>query len=206
MNNIDKIFTSSKTVEEFSAGYINYLSKVISFIDVQQIGDLIRLILNTRDAGKKIYFMGNGGSAATSSHFANDLAIGSNSYDCPIKAISLSDNLAIITAIANDFGYDEIFLRQLKVLLEPGDIVVGISASGNSKNIINAFEYAISKGNKTVALTAFDGGQLLKMADHAIHIPTDRGEYGPAEDGHMILDHLIGAFLMRHIQSEIHAV
>ena len=206
MNNIDKIFTSSKTVEDFSTGYINYLSKVISSIDVQQIGDLIRLILKTRDAGKKIYFMGNGGSAATSSHFANDLAIGSNSYDCPIKAISLSDNLAIITAIANDFGYDEIFLRQLKVLLEPGDIVVGISASGNSKNIINAFEYAISKGNKTVALTAFDGGRLLKIADHAIHIPTDRGEYGPAEDGHMILDHLIGAFLMRYIQSEIHAV
>ena len=117
----------------------------------------------------------------------------------PFRAISLTDNQAIITAIGNDFGYDQIFLRQLKVLGRKDDILVGISASGNSANVINAMEYANSVGIKTVAITAFDGGIMKKIAQVGIHIPTGPKEYGPAEDVHMILDHLVGAYLMRLI-------
>jgi D-sedoheptulose 7-phosphate isomerase len=111
----------------------------------------------------------------------------------------LTDNQAIITAVGNDFGYEEIFVRQLRVLGRAGDVVVGISASGNSQNLISAFEYATSVGIKTVAITAFDGGKMKRMADEGIHVPTAAKEYGPAEDAHMILDHLIGAYLMRFI-------
>ena len=93
--------------------------------------------------------------------------------------------------------YEDIFLRQLKVYGKSGDILVGISASGNSQNLINAFEYASSAEIKTVALTAFDGGKMKEIADQGIHIPTGDKEYGPAEDLHMILDHLVGSYLTR---------
>ncbi|MEO5346972.1 MAG: SIS domain-containing protein [Magnetococcus sp. YQC-9] len=126
--------------------------------------------------------MGNGGSAATASHFANDLSIGTNSYHKPMRALAITDNQAVITAIANDFGY------------------LGISASGNSPNLLRAFEAAREMGIKTIALTAFDGGQMKSMADEGIHVPTDPKEYGPAEDAHMVLDHLVGAYLIQRIK------
>ena len=111
----------------------------------------------------------------------------------------MADNLPIITAIGNDFGYNDIFSRQLQVLGKEGDVLVGISASGNSPNLVKAFEYAKSAKIKTVAITAFDGGKLKEIADLGIHVPTEMKEYGPAEDAHMILDHLIGAYLTRYI-------
>ena len=114
--------------------------------------------------------------------------------------MSLADNVAVVTAIANDFGYDEIFVRQLRVLGRPGDVLVGISASGNSPNLVRAFEYARSAGITTVALTAFDGGALKVMGDQGIHVPTGPKEYGPAEDAHMVLDHLVGAYLVRCVR------
>jgi len=199
MNNVDRIFTKDPVA--FAGSYLNYLSGVLGGIDCESIGRFIQVLLDAREKGANIYFIGNGGSAATASHFANDLAIGTNSYDKPFRALSLTDNQAIITAIGNDFGYDEIFVRQLRVLGNPGDIVVAISASGNSSNLICAFEYAKSIGIKTIAITAFDGGKMKQMADDGIHVPTAQKEYGPAEDAHMVLDHLVGAYLARYINS-----
>ena len=164
------------------------------------IKEFVKIILATRETGGTIYFMGNGGSAATASHFANDLAFGTNDYKKPFKVLSITDNMPVITALSNDYGYDEIFVRQLKIFAQKGDVVVGISASGNSKNLISAFEYATSMGIRTIALTAFDGGEMRRVADQGIHIPTNNNEYGPAEDLHMILDHLIGSYLMRLIK------
>ena len=198
MNNIDKIFTKDPIA--FTKSYFEYLGKVLSSIDGGEIQALIELMLQAREDGVKIFFIGNGGSAATASHFANDLSIGTNSYSKPFRAISLSDNLPIITAIGNDFGYEDVFLRQLQVLGVEGDILVGISASGNSPNLVKAFEYASSAKIKTVAITGFDGGKLKAMADLGVHVPTENGEYGPAEDAHMILDHLMGSYLMRFIK------
>lgn len=200
MNNLDRIFT--KDPAAFAGAYLEYLSSVLKGIDTRAVGRFMQVLLDARERGAAIYFMGNGGSAATASHFANDIAIGTNSYQKPFRAISLTDNLAIITAVGNDFGYDEIFSRQLRVLGREGDVVVGISASGNSPNLLKAFEYAKSVGITTVAITAFDGGKMKPMADECIHVPTAPKEYGPAEDAHMILDHLIGAYLLRLVKNE----
>ena len=197
MNNLDRIFTKDPAV--FASGYFDYISSVLKAIDTREIGQFIETLVNARERGSTIYFIGNGGSAATASHFANDIAIGTNSYNKPFRAISLTDNQAIITAIANDYGYEEIFVRQLMILGRPGDVIVAISASGNSSNLIRAFDYAKTVGIKTVAITAFDGGKMKNIADESVHVPTALKEYGPAEDAHMVLDHLVGAYLMRAI-------
>ena len=197
MNNLDRIFTKDPAV--FASGYFDYISSVLKAIDTREIGQFIETLVDARERGSTIYFIGNGGSAATASHFANDIAIGTNSYNKPFRAISLTDNQAIITAIANDYGYEEIFVRQLMILGRPGDVIVAISASGNSSNLIRAFDYAKTVGIKTVAITAFDGGKMKNIADESVHVPTALKEYGPAEDAHMVLDHLVGAYLMRAI-------
>ncbi|MFA6177160.1 MAG: SIS domain-containing protein [Phycisphaerae bacterium] len=194
-NNIDAIYTEDSEV--FAGSYLRYLQSLLGKVDPAEVARFIQVLLEARERGATIFFIGNGGSAATASHFANDIAIGTNDYEKPFRVVSLTDNAAIITAIGNDYGFDEVFVRQLKVLGEKGDVVVAISASGNSPNLVKAFEFALSAGIQTVALTAFDGGKLKQMADTGVHIPTGPKEYGPAEDVHMILDHLVGAYLMR---------
>ena len=116
--------------------------------------------------------------------------------------MSLADNQAIVTAISNDDGYDNIFVTQLQALMKKGDVVVAISASGNSKNLVKALEYAISNSTTTVGVTSFDGGQLRQIAKLGVHVPANKGEYGPAEDAHMVLNHLIGAYLTRLVADE----
>lgn len=197
MNNIDRRFTMDPVA--FAKAYMEYIQLVLRNIDTAEIGSFIESILDARQRKATIFFIGNGGSAATSSHFANDLAYGTNEYELPFRIISLTDNVPVITAIGNDFGYDEIFVRQLRVLANKGDMLVGISASGNSQNLISAFDYAKSFGLSTIAITAFDGGRLKEIADKGIHVPTESKEYGPAEDAHMVLDHLVGAYLTRYI-------
>lgn len=200
MNNIDKFFTKDPVA--FSTAYIKYLSDVLKGIDVNQISRFINHLLDARERGATIFFIGNGGSAATASHFANDLAIGTQSYEKPFRALSLTDNQAIVTAIANDFGYGDIFTKQLRVLGKSGDVLVAISASGNSPNLLQAFDYAHSVSIKTIAITAFDGGEMKKVAEDGIHVSTSLKEYGPAEDAHMMIDHLVGSFLTRLIAND----
>jgi D-sedoheptulose 7-phosphate isomerase len=198
MNNIDNFFSPEPA--KFASSYINYLKTILDRINVDEIENFIAEILASRTRGATIYFIGNGGSASTASHFANDLAIGTNEYELPFRVISLTDNISILTALGNDFGYEEIFERQLRVLGREGDVLVSISASGNSPNLIKAMEYAQTSNIKTIAITAFDGGKMKEIADMGIHVPTGLKEYGPAEDSHMILDHLVGAYLMRIIK------
>jgi D-sedoheptulose 7-phosphate isomerase len=198
-NNLDSFYSSDPKV--FAKKYFQYLSKVLQSISASEIEVFIKSLLEARKTGASIFFAGNGGSAATASHFANDLAIGTNDYNTPFKAISLSDNNAILTALGNDFGYDEVFSRQIQVLGKKGDLIVCISASGNSPNLIKAFTSAKLIGVKTIAITAFDGGKMKKLADEGIHVPTEQKEYGPAEDAHMVLDHLVSGYLMRYIKN-----
>jgi D-sedoheptulose 7-phosphate isomerase len=199
INNLDVIFTPDPV--DFARAYLTYLQSVLQRIDTAEVGRFIETLLKARERGSTIFFIGNGGSAATASHFANDVSIGTNAYDKPFRALSLTDNVPIITAIGNDFGYDEIFVRQLQVLGRRGDVLVGISASGNSPNLLKAFEYANAAGITTVAITAFDGGRMKGLAVQGIHVATGPKEYGPAEDAHMVLDHLIGAYLTRYVKS-----
>ena len=201
MNNLDRIFTSDAA--EFARRYLQYLNEVLQAIDPAAIARFVKTLMEARARGATIYFIGNGGSAATASHFANDLAIGTNSYENPFRVISLTDNQAIITALGNDFGYDDVFVRQLRVLGRPGDVLVAISASGNSPNLIRSMEHAASVGIKTVAITAFDGGRMKQIADDGVHVPTALKEYGPAEDAHMVIDHLVGSYLIRVVRNEV---
>ena len=200
MNNLDHFYNADIT--HFSKNYFSYLEKLFKGIDHYQIKIFVEKLIQARHEGKNIFFIGNGGSAATASHFANDIAIGTKSYKKPFKAISLTDNQAIISAIGNDYGFEFIFSKQIENFGNNNDLLIAISASGNSLNLINAFKIAKSKNIKTISITAFDGGKIKDMADNNIHIPTGSGEYGPAEDIHMILAGLVGSFLIRFVLDE----
>jgi len=202
MNELDKIFSQSKDAGEFATGYLRYLNHILAGINIEVVSALIKTLVETRERDGQIFFMGNGGSATTASHFANDLAIGTRSWKKPFRALSLTDNQAIVTAISNDDGYENVFVEQLQALMKKGDTVVAISASGNSKNLVKAIEYANSNGASTVGITSFDGGKLCKIVKQGVHIPANKGEYGPAEDSHMVINHLIGAYLIRLVADE----
>lgn len=204
MNNVQKIFEEAKSPAAFSRNYLTYLSEVLAQLDEKAVGNFIEIILNARETGKAVYFIGNGGSAATASHFANDIQIGTRTTGKPFKVQSLTDNVAILTAVGNDFGYDYIFVKQLEALVNDGDVVVAISASGNSPNVIKAIEYAHKRNCTTVGLTGFDGGKLKEISQHNLHVPSLKGEYGPVEDVHMIFDHILGNYLMLHCKKYDH--
>jgi len=184
----------------FAKKYLRHLNAVLDGIDQEEVAQFVDILFKAREEENSVFFIGNGGSAATSAHFANDLAIGTKQLEKPFRVFSLVDNNATTTAIGNDFGYEEIFARQIEVYGKSGDVLVAVSASGNSPNLIKAFEVAKNKNMKRVSITAFDGGKLKPLADHAVHVPTGLGEYGPAEDAHMILDHLITNYLQASLR------
>jgi D-sedoheptulose 7-phosphate isomerase len=207
MNALDEIFAENTTPAPFAKAYAGYLADLLKTLDFPKIAEFMNVVMEARDKGHRIFFIGNGGSAATASHFANDFSIGTRCPEKPFRAVSLTDNVAAMTAIANDDGYDMMFIKQLEVLMEKGDVVVAISASGNSPNVVKALNYANSRGNHTVALTGFEtGGKIAEIAKTVIHVKTRKGEYGPVEDAHMFLDHLMGSYFNRVVHAERAAV
>ena len=188
--------------KDFSMNYLSYLKTLIDDLCVEKISSFIELILKTRDKNKTIFFIGNGGSASTASHFVNDISLGSRQFEKPFRAISLCDNQAVITAIGNDDGYENIFVQQLQTQAKTDDVLVSISASGNSPNIIKAVNWAKKNQLSTVGLSAFDGGELSKLVDLNIHVPTKIGEYGPAEDLHMVICGLVVSFFRAYFKDD----
>ena len=173
--------------------YHGRVSQAVSGVQGEQILAGILGIKNTADAGSRIWIAGNGGSAATASHFATDLSRCTNSSGAPIKGMSLCDNSGLVTAIGNDFGFDFIFSRQLSNAAIPGDLLIVLTASGNSRNLLVAMEWARDNGVKVLALTGFSGGKVKDLADISIHVPTEIGDYGVAEDTHSILCHFLSS-------------
>jgi D-sedoheptulose 7-phosphate isomerase len=202
MNRIQELYSKSDSSKEFISGYLDYLTETFKKVNVEELDKFIKLLLDTRETGNTVYFIGNGGSAAAASHFANDLAIGTRSPNNPFRAFSLTDNNTIATAISNDFGYEYLFVKQLETCLNKNDVLVSISASGNSPNIIKATEYANTKGARTVGITGFDGGELKKISELSVHVPSGKGEFGPVEDLHMIFNHIIGSYLSMKVKDE----
>jgi D-sedoheptulose 7-phosphate isomerase len=203
MNALDEIFAENSAPAPFAKAYAGYLAEVLKGLDFAKIAEFMNVMLDAREKGHRVFFIGNGGSAATASHFANDFSIGTRCPEKPFRVISLTDNVAAMTAIANDDGYDQMFLKQLEVLMEKGDVVVAISASGNSPNVVKALNYATAHGNYTVALTGFEtGGKIAEIAKTVIHVKTRKGEYGPVEDAHMFVDHLMGSYFNRVVHAE----
>ena len=179
--------------KEFINGYIDSIIEVLDRLRKEQMDALIRvieIIRKAREEDKTVFIMGNGGSAATSSHFVSDLAKGTIvEGQGRFRAIALTDNIPLITAWSNDSDYSDIFLEQLKNLLRPGDVVIGISGSGNSKNVLKAVEYARENGAVTIGFVGYDGGKLKDMVD--TYILADIHYMQKAEDIHMLLEHML---------------
>jgi len=169
--------------------YISSLQETIDRLPIDLIEEVVDILHDARVSGNKIFIMGNGGSASTASHFVCDLAKNTRKDGWPhFKVIGLSDNMAIFSAYANDEGYENVFAQQLDNLIQSGDIVIGISASGNSSNVLNAMGVAKEYNTTTIGFTGFDGGELGKIVDLHIHIPNNN--YGQIEDIHLMLEHM----------------
>lgn len=202
MNNVSNAFIQSNSAADFSKRYCDYLSQLLKNLDHNKVSEIIDIFIESEKNDKTIYFIGNGGSAATSTHFACDLGKGTKTIINRFKTQGLADNFATFTAYANDDGYEHVFSKQLENVLKKGDVVVCISASGNSQNLINAVEYSKKIRAKTIGLLGFDGGKLKNMCDTSLIIETEKGEYGPVEDIHMILDHIITTFIFMKLDSK----
>ena len=165
-------------------------------LDCERITECVEAMAEATTAGKTMYFIANGGSAAAASHIVNDFVVGSYMEGkSPFRALCLSDNVPSVTAIANDYGFEEVFKRQLHVHLQPGDVVLAMSVSGNSENIIRAIDYAREHGAKTIGLCGFDGGKLVESAEIVLHAPSAKDEYGPVEDFFAIMVHIFTTYL-----------
>jgi D-sedoheptulose 7-phosphate isomerase len=177
---------SRKTASE----YLSNLARVVELVPPDALESVIDAILAARRTGHRVYVMGNGGSAATASHFVCDI-VKSARVDglAPVRAFALADNASLVTAWANDYAYEHIFAEQINALVEPGDVVIGITASGNSPNIVAGFEAALKRGAQTIALVGFDGGVVRDQVDVAVHIPCH--DYGLVEDTHAAIGHAI---------------
>jgi D-sedoheptulose 7-phosphate isomerase len=179
--------------------YFSGIKKTIDALPVESIEEVITLLQEARLNCRQVFIMGNGGSAATASHFVCDLAKRTRAAGWPnFRVIGLTDNMAIFSAYANDEGYETVFAEQLNNLVHPDDIVIGISASGNSANVINGIKLANERHAKTIGFTGLTGGKLLTLAHVCIHVPTNRIDQ--AEDMHLMIEHLISDTLA--IQAE----
>lgn len=178
--------------EVFIKGYVEKLKNLLDAIDIDAISKIIDLFEETQDNGGIIYVIGNGGSAATASHMANDLNIGLKRRGIrKFNVVSLADNSSVGTAISNDIGFENLFYMQLEDVINKKDLLIAISCSGNSPNIVKAVNYAKEKNAKIIGCTGFGPSQLRELSDINFHVDTPKGEYGLVEDMHMILDHII---------------
>lgn len=170
--------------------YIEMEKMVLDSLSRDDISEVMNVLEHARRSGKRIFICGNGGSASTASHFECDFNKGI-SYEQKIKydVECLSDNVPMMMAIANDIGYDDIFVVPLKNKMKPEDVLIGISGSGNSENVIRAFQYAGSIGADTIAFTGYDGGRLKQMAKYNIHVSIKNMQI--VEDMHLVLNHMM---------------
>ena len=174
--------------------YISHLQGALTRLNLADVQSSINAVMDAYYAEKQIFVIGNGGSASTASHLACDLGKGTSVAGKPrFRVISLTDNVATMTAWANDVAYEDVFVEQLKNLVNPGDLVIGISASGNSENVLRAMRHAAELGCKTVGWCGFGGGELAALCD--ISVVVDSHRYGPVEDVHLVLNHVLHAWI-----------
>ena len=187
---------------EFIQDYISTLKITMDQLPRQLIADVIDLLQQARRKGSQVFILGNGGSASTASHFACDLAKNTRQEGLPhFRVIGLTDNMAMFSALANDEGYENVFSEQLVSLVRSGDIVIAISASGNSKNVINAAEVAHRYEATVIGFTGFDGGRLGQLANINIHVNSNIIEH--VEDIHLMLEHLIVKTIKDQVKSSV---
>jgi D-sedoheptulose 7-phosphate isomerase len=184
--------------KQIAVDYIQAFELLLHQIDPDAIGRIVQYLRNAGNRGATIYVAGNGGSAATASHWVNDLGKATKcSGELPMRVMSLSDNISWLTALANDEGYDRVFSGQLENFARSGDVLVVISASGNSPNLVDAVEFARQRELLTIGFLGFDGGVLKNKVDDYLWLPTEKGAYGLVESGHSLLCHILTTCLMQ---------
>ena len=182
--------------------YVGGLQETLRLLPMDKIERVISLLEQAGARGRRIFIMGNGGSASTASHFVCDLAKNTRQPGRPLyRVIGLADNMAILSAYANDEGYENVFAQQLANLIEADDVAIAISASGNSPNVVRAMELAREHGATTIGFTGFDGGTLGKIVDVQVHVPSNRIEH--VEDIHLMLEHMVTARLRNAPPAEL---
>jgi D-sedoheptulose 7-phosphate isomerase len=181
--------------------YVQEVKETLDRLPWEAIEQTIAVLQEARLSDRQVFIMGNGGSAATASHFACDLGKGTLMPGRPrFRVIALTDNMPLFSALANDFGYERVFVEQLASLVQPSDVVIGISGSGNSPNVLNAIMFAQKVGATTIGMTGFDGGQIKNLVDILVHIPNTCMEQ--VEDLHLLLEHMISTELRQAISAQ----
>jgi D-sedoheptulose 7-phosphate isomerase len=181
--------------------YLGRLIGTLEAMPVDAIGALSEMLYRAYSDGKQVFVLGNGGSASTASHMAADLGkntIGPNMRR--FRILSLNDNIPLLTALSNDLGYDNVFAEQLQNLIQPGDVLIVISGSGKSPNVLRAMEYARSQSAEVAALLGFGGGPAADLADLSVVI--DSSDYGVVEDAHLIVNHILVEHFRQRLAEE----
>jgi D-sedoheptulose 7-phosphate isomerase len=175
------------------------LKEIIDKMPAEKIEAMGEILFQAYRHNKQVFIFGNGGSAATASHMACDLGKNTIGPNRPrFRVMSLNDNMPLLSALANDVGYDRVFSEQLVNLVRPGDVLIAISGSGRSPNIIEAMRYGRERAATIIALLGFDGGEAIGLADEYVLVPSS--EYGPIEDMHMILDHILTGYFAERLE------
>ena len=196
---------TSHRLHPIATDYLRTLTVELGRFDVDALMRIVTRLQAGRDAGAMFFTAGNGGSAATASHWVNDLGKATRrSGQRPFRIIGLADNISWFSALANDEGYERVFAGQLENLAQPGDVLMVISASGNSPNLIRAVEHARGAGMTSIGLLGFDGGQLLHMVDEAFWVPTPKGAYGLVETIHSVACDIVTSCLIEdHVTAAV---
>ena len=200
---LKKIVKKNKKISDFAKSYFFRLSEIFSKLNFKKFENLEKILMKARKAKSNIFIFGNGGSAATASTMANDLGfdiIKKTKTKTPFKFFALTDNNPVITAISNDVGYENVLINQLKIHHKKRDITIMISASGNSKNLLTAAKWIKSNGGYVFSFLGFDGGRLKKISNDYILEDSIKGEYGPVEDIHLMINHILAHWFQEKIK------
>ena len=190
---MDKTHSHSK---QLAATFLRDFEALLRRVNLDAVERVYRILRGARDRGATVYLAGNGGSAATAAHWVNDLGKGAKQCNqSPLRVMNLADNVSWLTALANDEGYERVFAGQLENFARAGDVLIVLSASGNSPNLLRAVELARARQLKTIGLLGFDGGALKDMVDEVLLLPTRKGAYGLVESGHDLFCHVLTACL-----------
>ena len=188
-----KIDSQSK---QLAVTFLRDFESLLQQVNLDAVERVYQILRDARDRGSTVFIAGNGGSAATAAHWGNDLGKGAKeSRRAPLRVMSLSDNISWLTALANDEGYDRVFSGQLENFAKPRDVLVVLSASGNSPNLLRAVELGHARKLITIGFLGFDGGALKSMVDEVLLLPTRKGAYGLVESGHDLFCHILTACL-----------
>lgn len=196
MTQLKSIFEQSTSANEYVSQYRDHMATLLSSLDTEAVSEALALIAGAAQNDKTVFLVGNGGSGAVGGHWVNDLGPNTVTEGQPgFRVISLTDNPFSVTAVGNDVSFEEIFSLQLRAAMREGDIVIAMSVSGNSPNIVSAVRYANEHGGVTIGCTGFDGGALKDLCRVSIHTPSTTDEYGPVEDVFSVVMHIVTSYI-----------